>query len=131
MDARTQQMMDALKHPGGTIVFKLLQKGPMTEDELVQEVRETSQATMNRRLEELGQLGILSRAPGPRQYRERPWQVTVEAAADSLLSAVLELSEAVGSREREDRKEAREGLREGRKRRSSLREVEEGNGEVP
>jgi DNA-binding HxlR family transcriptional regulator len=118
-------MIDALKHPGAAAVLKLLQNGPMTEDELVQEVEEASQSTMNRRLEELRDLGLLSRFAGPRQYKKRPWKVTVEAAADSLFTAALELSEAVATKEGEGREKTRELLREGRRRRSSLRPVKE------
>jgi DNA-binding HxlR family transcriptional regulator len=123
MDPRTRQMIDALKHPGAAAVFKLLQNGPMTEDELVREVEESSQATMNRRLKELGELGLLSRAAGPRQYKERPWKVTVEAATDSLYAAALGVSEAIAAKDDESREKMSGALREGRKRRSQLRAV--------
>jgi DNA-binding HxlR family transcriptional regulator len=120
MDKRTQQLLTALAHPGADIVFQLVSNGAMTEEELLQAVDDTSQSTMNRRLKLLGELGVLTRASGPRQYKDRPWAIAVAEAADSFLGAALELSRAVARKEEADRAIAAGELRKARKRRRAL-----------
>jgi hypothetical protein len=129
VDGRTLQLIDALHEPGGAFLFELLVRGPLTEAELLQAVPDTSQSSANRKLRELGGLGVLARAPGPRQYKNRPWTVAVENAADAFLGAAIELSKAIVRVEEEERSEAEAELREARRKRTMLGAAEGGGAE--
>jgi DNA-binding HxlR family transcriptional regulator len=94
MDRRTEILLDAMAHPGAAFVFELLARGPLMEDELLQLVEGTSQATANRRLGHLGELGILERAIGPKQTKGRRWSVVAPDSASAFLLAAMELSRA-------------------------------------
>lgn len=124
MDRRTLQLIDAMQHPGGEFVFQLVRKGALTEDELLQLVPDTSQSTGNRRLQELSKLGLLARAAGPRQYKERPWAVTVADAADAFIGSIIEMARAIGRAEEEQREIAESELRAARKRKRQLNSVD-------
>jgi DNA-binding transcriptional ArsR family regulator len=120
MDKRTRQLIDALEHPGAAILAKLVIDGPMTQEELLDVIDDASKSTMNRRLEQLGDLGLLDRAPGPRQYKNRPWSVAVPKSADSFLGSALALSRAIADLEEERRIETESQLRSARKQRGEL-----------
>ena len=124
MDNRTLQLIDALQSPGAAFLFELVKRGALTEDELLQVVPDASQATGNRRLHALGKLGLLTRAPGARQYKDRAWAVSTVEAADAFLGTAMELSRAIADMEAADRTVAEAELREARKRRRRLREAE-------
>lgn len=114
-----------MSHPGAALVFLLAAKGAMVEDELLKLVPDASQSTVNRRLQRLHELGLLVRAPGPKQYRDRPWSLTVPDAVDSLLTAATDLARAVDQQDEEQRKLVDAELRAGRKRRRGLETVDD------
>jgi DNA-binding HxlR family transcriptional regulator len=125
MDKRTELFLDAMAHPGAAFVFQLASKGALTEDELLALVPDTSQATGNRRLQRLAELGVLVRAPGPKQYKDRPWALASANEADAFLAAALDLTAAVARNDEEQRRNAEIDLREGRQRRQRLRLVDD------
>lgn len=129
MDRRTEQLFDVLEHPGAALIYTLLRDGALIEDELLQRVANTSQSTVNRRLAALEELGVLTRAPGPKQYKDRPWTVAVPDAAESLLTVAMSVTEAVADLDAEQRRMAETELREGRRRRRNLRVVAEDGSE--
>jgi DNA-binding HxlR family transcriptional regulator len=120
MDGRTRELIDALGHPGAAIVLELLVRGTLAEKEICQAIDDTSQPTVNRRLNELGRLGLLTRAPGSRQYKDRPWTLADPESTDSLLGAALELSASLADQEGKSRRAAAAALRNARKERRDL-----------
>jgi DNA-binding HxlR family transcriptional regulator len=123
MDRRTELILDAMSHPGAALVFHLAAKAALVEDELVDLVSDSSQATINRRLQRLQELGVLVRAPGPKQYRDRPWALATGDAVDTFLQAATALSDAIDQEDEKRRRLAEAELREGRKRRRSFKVV--------
>jgi DNA-binding transcriptional ArsR family regulator len=112
MDRRTEQLLDALAHPGAAFVFALLARGPLLEDDL-KEIANTSQSTANRKLDQLGDMHVLARAPGRRQTRGRPWTVATPDAARTFLVGAFDLSRAVDEIVASERDAAERALRDG------------------
>jgi DNA-binding HxlR family transcriptional regulator len=124
MDRRTEQILDAMSHPGAALVFHLAAKGAMVEDELVRLIADSSQATVNRRLQRLQELGVLVRSPGPKQYRDRPWALATPEAIDALLGASTSLARAIDQEDERRRLAVEAELRAGRKRRRGFEVVD-------
>lgn len=95
------------------MAFWLLIRGPLLEDQLLKLV-DTSQATANRRLHRLGELGVLRRTPGKRQTQGRRWEVAVEDELDAFLQSAIDLARAADTRHEAAREQV-EGALEARR----------------
>jgi DNA-binding MarR family transcriptional regulator len=113
VDARTAQILGTLKHPGAVFLSRLLE-GPATEAELLEEATDVNQATANRRLDRLADLGVIQREPGQPKAPGRRWSLVFAEESDNLVSAAVTLSEAIARREQEERDRLRRRLRRAR-----------------
>jgi hypothetical protein len=65
------------------------------------------------------------RAPGPKQYKDRPWALASANEVEEFLAAALNVTDAVARNDEEQRRDAEIELREGRQRRQRLRLVDD------
>jgi DNA-binding HxlR family transcriptional regulator len=126
VDPRTAKLLGALKPPGAALLLRLLE-GSATEAELLEADPAATQATTNRRLARLEELGVIEREPGEPHAPGRRWRLTVAEEVDALLTTATSLSESLARREQALRDEGRRRLRRSRARRR-LRDVGGGKG---
>lgn len=126
MDDRTRDLLGALRHPGATVLFELTQR-TATEAELIGAARGATQATMNRRLGALEQLGLIERAPGKAKAPGRAWVLVHPAETEALLTAALTLGASVARRDAEERERAARQLKHARAKRLGIRSVRGGD----
>lgn len=86
----------------------------MSEDQLLELVPESSQSTANRRLQRLGDLGLLIRAPGSRQSKDRPWMVVAPEPAEAFVQTAMALTQAIDQLDAKQRELAEAQLKEAR-----------------
>lgn len=110
MDERTAALLDALERPAAAVLLELSEQGA-TEAHLVATLKGTTQATTNRRLLRLEQLGVIEREPGRTKAPGRKWSIVHPEPTNALLRAALALSEATAKGEARNRKDARKRLR--------------------
>lgn len=93
MDEPTVNLFDALRSPGAALLFELL-AGPATEERLRQLIKGMSQPTINRKLESLRTLGLITRESGPKRAKGLKWSLTLP---DETLRAYLAFSRLIES----------------------------------
>jgi hypothetical protein len=122
MDDRTARMLGALDPVGVSLLLELL-PGPRTEVELLAAADEPGQSTGNRRLHRLRQAGLVAQEAGDARAPGRLWSVAHPAETETLLCAVLALSEAIDAKDRTRRAQAARKLRRARAKRLGIRSV--------
>lgn len=127
MDARTASLLDALRPPGAAFLVMLLD-GSATEAALLSAVTRTTQATANRRLRKLEEVGLVEREQGKAKAPGRRWTLRHPAEVEELLKAAVGLSAAVAERERLEREQLKRRLKRSRAKRQGLRDVSNGEG---
>jgi DNA-binding HxlR family transcriptional regulator len=124
MDVRTTLLLDALAHPGASILLILCEQ-QATEAQLLVDVPTTTQATTNRRLAELERLGLIERDAGKPQAPGRPWRLVHSDATEQLLRAAMALSDAQAEAEGHQRQAARRRLNKAKAARLGIRRIRE------
>lgn len=122
MDDKTVKTVNALAHPGASILLRLVD-GDATEAALVRAVEGATQGTTHRRLVQLELLGVLERSGRGWRAPGRLWSVAHPIEVVALLEAALTLSDAIEGRDREQRDAAREVLKRSRVTQRRLRAV--------
>jgi DNA-binding HxlR family transcriptional regulator len=125
VDVQTTQLLDALAHPGASIVSKLL-AGPVIEAELLEAIDRTSQPTTNRRLAELERVGIARREPGKKRAPGRRWELAHPDESKELLHAAFSLADAISEEQRAVRGREIRAHERAKASRRGLRPVERG-----
>lgn len=113
MDEGTTRLLDGLQHPGAAFLLQLLSDGA-TEAELLAVVRQAPQATANRRLVRLEDLGLIEREAGRPKAPGRRWVVRHHRETEALLSAAVALADAVTERDQAERKQTKRKLLQAR-----------------
>jgi DNA-binding transcriptional ArsR family regulator len=111
LDGRTRAILDALAWPGADLLYALLLTDGATEGELIV-VTGASQATANRRLARLEELGIVER-PRPRQSRtpNRRWRLRHPETVRRMLVNAVDLAERGAHEEASARRHLLDRLR--------------------
>jgi DNA-binding HxlR family transcriptional regulator len=90
VDTPTTNFLDALKHPGGSVLFSLLE-GEATEADLCERIPDVSQPTLNRALWQLHGLGLVAREEGPKQAKGLRWSLLAPDETHNAFLAVTRL----------------------------------------
>jgi DNA-binding HxlR family transcriptional regulator len=98
--------------------------GPATEVEVVEALPGVGQPTCNRRLHRLRGAGLVEQEPGHARAPHRQWRILHPAEVESLLTAILDLSDAVENRNRQIRGELRSRLLRDRAERLGIRSID-------
>ena len=122
MDDRTTEVLEALDPVGASLLLELL-AGPATEAELINAIDGLGQSTANRRLSKLARAGFVEQAPGKPRATGRQWRTIHPDVTSALLSAVLDVADAVDVRQKARRNAARARLERGSRERANLRVV--------
>lgn len=110
MDLQTSNILDSLKHPGGALLFGLLE-GDATEEQLCVHAAELSQSTVNRKLDELRRLGLIEREPGHKQAKGLRWSLVFPNDTFTLFRASTELTRSLLQDQEEERKRFESGVK--------------------
>jgi DNA-binding transcriptional ArsR family regulator len=124
VDLRTLNLLDALGPAPAALLFELL-SGPATEAELLARLDDGSQATANRHLHDLRRAGIVAQEVGKPRAPGRLWSLVHPPETEALLSATLDLADAIDARNAQRRAAARKQLRKARAARVGLTPVDE------
>lgn len=119
-------MLDALDSIALDILVELLIK-PRTEAELVGVTPACSQPTLHRRVNQLRNVGLLSKQPGVRHAPGRTWAVDHPKEIDDLIGALLALSEAIDAKAKSKRSRDQRRLQRARSVRSRSADARNGN----
>lgn len=122
MDARTAELIDALRHPGAALIVELLEESA-TEAYLLANVQRTTQATANRRLRKLETVGLVEREQGKSKAPGRRWQVRHGRELAAMLRAAVALATAVAEQETQERQALERRINLAQAKRQGLREV--------
>ncbi|HWK26177.1 MAG TPA: helix-turn-helix domain-containing protein [Solirubrobacter sp.] len=122
MDDRTTRILEALDAVGVALLVQLIGQ-PATEAELVDALADASQSTVNRRLSRLRDAGLVSQDPGNLKAPGRAWKIVHPTETDTLISALLLLSDAVEAKDRSRRELAKRSLSKARATRLGIRVV--------
>jgi DNA-binding HxlR family transcriptional regulator len=97
-----------------------------TEAHLLGTVKQTTQATANRRLRTLEGVGLIQRAPGNAKAPGRHWTLVHPPEVDALMTAAVALSDVVAEQEQVERDEMKRKLKRSRAKQQGLRDVSNG-----
>lgn len=106
MDARTIQISKALDGTAVELLFLLLER-PDTEKGLVERAGDVAQPHAHKRLARLAEAGIINR---DHPSRGAAWVVTAPDETRALLTAFLDLGDALESADRQVRRQLRNQL---------------------
>lgn len=121
MDDRTTAIARALYPPNTDVLLSLL-GAPATEKELTAALG-LGQSTINRRLTQLAQAGLVSREPGKAHTPNLAWHVNHAQEIDALLQRLIDLADSVEAASQAQRADARSRLAQARARRLGIRDI--------
>lgn len=121
MDDRTTAIARALYPPNTDVLLSLLD-APATENDLVAALG-LGQSTVNRRLTQLSQAGLVSRESGKAHAPNLPWHVNHAREVDAVLQRLLDLADAVEAASHAQRADARSRLAQARANRLGVRDI--------
>jgi predicted transcriptional regulator len=119
VDHRTRTLLLALDDVAVSLLLQLL-AGDATEAELADRV-DATQSTVNRRLQRLATAGVIAQTAGKKKAPGRPWRVVHPEEVDTMLTAVLDLSERIDESEAAKRSGMKNQIRKGRQHRRNLK----------
>lgn len=122
MDDTTARVLGALDPVGASVLLELL-AGARTEVDLLSALNEPIQPTGNRRLHRLRAAGLVTQEAGLTHAPGREWAVAHPAETETLLEALLALSDAIQAADRARRDRERRRLRSARANRLGIRDA--------